>query len=144
MEKARPLGWIETLKLMIEAKGNTGGNGHYCPMSPSVFRPMRPGAAPASTSAFPSPGMLRPRAFRQSRLLIVGCGDVGQRVLRELGGRLRVRVLTYSPERVPALRRLGARRGVVSLAAPASVAGRGGLVSRVLPLAPAAPEKRAR
>jgi Trk K+ transport system NAD-binding subunit len=68
--------------------------------------------------------MLRPRAFRQSRLLIVGCGDVGQRVLRELGGRLRVRVLTSSPERVPALRQLGVTPLVGSLDAPASQIGR--------------------
>ena len=80
--------------------------------------------------------MLRPRAFRQSRLLIVGCGDVGQRVLRELGGRLRVRVLTSSPERVPALRQLGVTPLVGSLDAPASLARLAGLASRVLHLAP--------
>ena len=80
--------------------------------------------------------MQRPRAFRRSRLLIVGCGDVGQRVLRELGGRLRVRVLTSSPERVPALRQLGVTPLVGSLDVPASLARLAGLASRVLHLAP--------
>lgn len=80
--------------------------------------------------------MQRPRAFRRSRLLIVGCGDVGQRVLRELGGRLRVRVLTSSPERVPVLRQLGVTPLVGSLDAPASLARLAGLASRVLHLAP--------
>ena len=80
--------------------------------------------------------MQRPRAFRRSRLLIVGCGDVGQRVLRELGGRLRVRVLTSSPERVPTLRQLGVTPLVGSLDVPASLARLAGLASRVLHLAP--------
>ncbi|MBH1986897.1 MAG: SDR family NAD(P)-dependent oxidoreductase, partial [Burkholderiales bacterium] len=43
--------------------------------------------------SMPAPTFARPRAFRQPRLLIVGCGDVGQRVVRELHGRLRVRAL---------------------------------------------------
>ena len=98
-------------------------------MPPSLF----PSAFP---SGLVSLGMQRPRAFRRSRLLIVGCGDVGQRVLRELGGRLRVRVLTSSPERVPALRQLGVTPLVGSLDAPASLARLAGLASRVLHLAP--------
>lgn len=89
-------------------------------------------AAPGQVSL----GMQRPRAFRRSRLLIVGCGDVGQRVLRELGGRLRVRVLTSSPERVPALRQLGVTPLVGTLDAPASLARLAGVASRVLHLAP--------
>lgn len=80
--------------------------------------------------------MQRPRAFRRTRLLIIGCGDVGQRVLRELGGRLRVRVLTSSPGRVTALRELGVTPLVGSLDAPASLARLAGLASRVLHLAP--------
>lgn len=86
--------------------------------------------------AWVSLGMQRPSAFRRSRLLIVGCGDVGQRVLRELGGRLRVRVLTSSPERVPALRQWGVTPLVGSLDEPASLARLAGLASRVLHLAP--------
>ena len=88
--------------------------------------------APAGASL----GMQRPRAFRQSRLLIVGCGDVGLRVLRELGGRLRVRVLTSSPERVPELRQRGVTPLVGSLDEPASLARLAGLAPRVLHLAP--------
>jgi nucleoside-diphosphate-sugar epimerase len=40
-------------------------------------------------------------------LLIVGCGDVGLRVLRLLQGRWRVLALTSSPDRVPFLRQAG-------------------------------------
>jgi len=90
----------------------------------------------ASHPAQVSLGMQRPRAFRQSRLLIVGCGDVGQRVLRELGGRLRVRVLTSSPGRVGDLRQSGVTPLVGSLDVPASLARLAGLASRVLHLAP--------
>ena len=55
-----------------------------------------------------------PARFRRPRLLIVGCGDVGVRVLRALSQRtgaprLRVLALTSSPARVPALRALGAQ-----------------------------------
>ena len=99
------------------------------PVSFSLGR-VRP---PASSSAV---GLQRPRGFRQTRLLIVGCGDVGQRVLRELGGRLRVRVLTSSPERVSRLRGLGVTPLVGSLDDPASLARLAGLASRVLHLAP--------
>jgi nucleoside-diphosphate-sugar epimerase len=74
--------------------------------------------------------------FRQSRLLIVGCGDVGQRVLRELGGRLRVRVLTSSAERVPRLRAMGVTPLLGSLDEPVSLARLAALGSRVLHLAP--------
>ena len=95
-----------------------------------------PSFSPAAGAGLVCLGMQRPRAFRRSRLLIVGCGDVGQRVLRELGGRLRVRVLTSSPERVPALRQLGVTPLVGSLDAPASLARLAGLASRVLHLAP--------
>ena len=40
-----------------------------------------------------------PSRLRRPRLLIVGCGDVGMRVLRLLGRRWRVFVLTSRPER---------------------------------------------
>jgi Trk K+ transport system NAD-binding subunit len=45
---------------------------------------------------------------RRPTLLIVGCGDVGMRVLRALRGRLRVLALTSNAARVPALRAAGA------------------------------------
>ncbi|MDH4062731.1 MAG: SDR family NAD(P)-dependent oxidoreductase, partial [Aquincola sp.] len=41
---------------------------------------------------------------RRPTLLIVGCGDVGLRVLRLLGGRVRVLALTSSRDRVGELR----------------------------------------
>ena len=34
-----------------------------------------------------------PARFRRERVLIIGCGDVGQRAARELGGGRRVRLL---------------------------------------------------
>ena len=37
-------------------------------------------------------------------VLIVGCGDVGLRVARELGTKVRRLALTSSPARLPALR----------------------------------------
>jgi nucleoside-diphosphate-sugar epimerase len=46
--------------------------------------------------------------LRRPRLLIVGCGDIGLRVLRLLHPRWRVLALTSSPQRVAALRSAGA------------------------------------
>lgn len=103
-------------------------------MSPS-FRSFA-ACFPVNSCARASAGLQRPRAFRQSRLLIVGCGDVGQRVLRELGGRLRVRVLTSSAARVPDLRQWGVTPLVGSLDVPGSLARLAGLAPRVLHLAP--------
>lgn len=101
----------------------------------SLFR-SSPAFAPATRCTRASPCVQRPRAFRQARLLIVGCGDVGQRVLRELGGRLRVRVLTSSASRVPALRQWGVTPLVGSLDEPGSLTRLAGLAPRVLHLAP--------
>lgn len=78
----------------------------------------------------------RPRAFRQARLLVVGCGDVGERVLRQLGSRYRVLALTSSSQRVPALRALGARPLLADLDRPASLGRLAALAPRVLHLAP--------
>jgi nucleoside-diphosphate-sugar epimerase len=78
----------------------------------------------------------RPRAFRQPRLLIVGCGDVGERVLRQLGGRWRVLVLTSSAARVEALRARGTRALVGDLDQAASLGRLAALAPRVLHLAP--------
>ncbi|RYZ04513.1 MAG: SDR family oxidoreductase [Comamonadaceae bacterium] len=79
-----------------------------------------------------------PARFRRERLLIVGCGDVGQRVLRQAGGRLRVLALTSSPDRAPALRAAGAVPLVGDLDAPATLRRLAGLATRVLHLAPPA------
>ncbi|MDQ7975218.1 MAG: NAD-binding protein, partial [Rhodocyclaceae bacterium] len=71
-----------------------------------------------------------PARFRRGRLLVVGCGDVGLRVLRQLGGRMQVLALTSSASRVPALRAAGAVPLVGDLDVPASLRRLGGLATR--------------
>jgi nucleoside-diphosphate-sugar epimerase len=73
---------------------------------------------------------------RQPTLLIIGCGDVGLRVVRTLDGRLRVFALTSSPARCDALRAAGVRPVVGNLDEPASLARLAGLADAVLYLAP--------
>jgi len=77
-----------------------------------------------------------PARFRRERLLVVGCGDVGQRVVRLLGQRMQVLALTSSPGRVPALRGLGARPLVGNLDELATLRRLSGVATRVLHLAP--------
>lgn len=77
-----------------------------------------------------------PARFRRERLLVVGCGDVGQRVVRLLGRRMQVLALTSSPGRVPALRGLGARPLVGNLDELATLRRLSGVATRVLHLAP--------
>jgi nucleoside-diphosphate-sugar epimerase len=76
------------------------------------------------------------RELRRPTLLIVGCGDVGMRVLKLLRGRWRVLVLTSSPERVPTLRAAGAVPLLGNLDQPATLARLAGLADAVLHLAP--------
>ena len=73
------------------------------------------------------------------RLLIIGCGDVGLRVLRLLAGRWRVFALTSSPARAAALRAAGAVPLVGNLDDAATLARLAGLADLVLHLAPPAP-----
>ncbi len=86
------------------------------------------------------PGRMAPRAlparFRRPRLLIVGCGDVGLRVARQLGGRLQLRALTSQPGRADELRALGITPLIGNLDQPASLRRLAGLAQRVLHLAP--------
>jgi nucleoside-diphosphate-sugar epimerase len=77
-----------------------------------------------------------PRRFRRPVLLIVGCGDVGLRVLRLLAGRWRVLALTSSPTRIDALRAAGAIPLLGNLDEASSLARLGGLADAVLHLAP--------
>ncbi|MFN3861847.1 MAG: NAD-dependent epimerase/dehydratase family protein [Roseateles sp.] len=69
-------------------------------------------------------------------LLIIGCGDVGLRVLKLLAGRWRVLALTSSPARAVALRAAGAVPLVGNLDEPATLKRLAGLADRVLHLAP--------
>jgi nucleoside-diphosphate-sugar epimerase len=83
-----------------------------------------------------NPVSSRPALFRKPRLLIIGCGDVGERVLRQLRGRYRVVALTSSPQRREPLRALGARPLIGDLDRPATLGRLGALAPRVLHLAP--------
>ena len=76
------------------------------------------------------------RAFRRPTLLIIGCGDVGLRVLKALGPFWHVLALTSSPERCAALRAAGAQPLVGDLDEPASLGRLAGLADAVLHLAP--------
>ncbi len=77
-----------------------------------------------------------PSAFKRPVLLIVGCGDVGMRVLRLLKGRYRLLALTSTPARAEALRAAGAVPLIANLDAPATLARLAGLADAVLHLAP--------
>ena len=70
------------------------------------------------------------------RLLIIGCGDVGLRVLKRLAGRWRVFALTSSPARAAGLRAAGAVPLVGNLDDPATLSRLAGLADLVLHLAP--------
>jgi nucleoside-diphosphate-sugar epimerase len=85
-----------------------------------------------------------PRRFRRTRVLIVGCGDVGLRVLRDLakggriagGGSLHVIATTSQPSRVRALQEAGATPILGNLDEARSLRRLAGLAQRVLHLAP--------
>lgn len=86
----------------------------------------------------PMPVSFPPHSSRQrrARLLVIGCGDVGERVLRALNRRWHVLVLTSSPHRLPALRATGVVPLLGNLDQPATLARLAGLADRVLHLAP--------
>jgi len=77
-----------------------------------------------------------PTRLKRPTVLIVGCGDVGQRVARLLRGRWRVLALTSSRERVAGLRALGATPLVGNLDEPATLGRLATLADAVLHLAP--------
>ena len=74
--------------------------------------------------------------FRRSRILIVGCGDVGLRAAQRLLPRCRVLALTSSPERVATLRAAGITPLRGNLDDARSLARLAALAPRVLHLAP--------
>ena len=76
------------------------------------------------------------RAFNLPRLLIVGCGDVGMRLLPLLRRHFRVFATTSQPERRAELRALGAVPLVADLDQPASLRRLAGLARYVVHLAP--------
>jgi nucleoside-diphosphate-sugar epimerase len=69
-------------------------------------------------------------------VLIVGCGDVGLRVARELRGRVRLLALTSSPTRVAALREQGITPLLGNLDEPDTLARLAGVATRLVHLAP--------
>jgi nucleoside-diphosphate-sugar epimerase len=77
-----------------------------------------------------------PARFRRQRVLIVGCGDVGLRVARQLPPRLKLIALTSSAERLPALRAQGMTPLLGNLDDRASLRRLAGLATRVVHLAP--------
>jgi nucleoside-diphosphate-sugar epimerase len=79
-----------------------------------------------------------PARFRRERVLIIGCGDVGQRAARLLGGGQRARLfaLTSSADRTVSLRAQGITPLLGNLDAARSLGRLAGLATRVLHLAP--------
>ncbi|GAA0829448.1 NAD-dependent epimerase/dehydratase family protein [Cupriavidus pauculus] len=78
----------------------------------------------------------RGRRLGRPRLLIVGCGDVGTRILRLLATRMRVFAVTSQPSRRAELREAGAIPLVADLDRPATLARLSQLATRVMDLAP--------
>ena len=75
-------------------------------------------------------------AVQRPRLLIVGCGDIGMRVLKLLRRRWRVLALTSDPARMPALRAAGAVPVLGNLDSAQSLLRLAGMADAVLHLAP--------
>ena len=80
--------------------------------------------------------MDRATRFKRPALLIVGCGDVGMRVVRLLRGRWRLIALTSSAARCAELRGAGVLPLIGNLDSPATLARLAGLADAVLHLAP--------
>ncbi|MFZ4551125.1 MAG: SDR family oxidoreductase [Aquabacterium sp.] len=83
-----------------------------------------------------NPQPARHTRFRQTRVLIVGCGDVGTRAARLLHPHCRVLALTSQPERAAELRSQGILPLIGNLDGPATLARLAGLAPRILHLAP--------
>lgn len=77
-----------------------------------------------------------PSRFRRERVLVVGCGDVGLRVARQLGPRVRLLALTSSESRLNDLRAAGVTPLLGNLDDPSSLRRLAGLATRVVHLAP--------
>ena len=88
----------------------------------------------------PTPATATSHRARRPTLLIVGCGDIGQRVLQLLHPRWRVLALTSNAAHMPALRALGAVPLLGNLDQPHTLGRLGGLADAVLHLAPPPPQ----
>ena len=77
-----------------------------------------------------------PHRFKRPRLLIVGCGDVGLRLVRLLGSRWRILALTSSLDRCQDLRSKGVVPMSGNLDDPGTLRRLHGLAHRVVHLAP--------
>nr|WP_314541286.1 NAD-dependent epimerase/dehydratase family protein [uncultured Massilia sp.] len=77
--------------------------------------------------------------FKKPRLLVVGCGDVGMRLLPLVAARYRVFALTSRPDRCAALRAAGAVPVVADLDRPRTLKRLAGLARHVVHLAPPQP-----
>jgi len=87
----------------------------------------------------PMPTSLNVNSFRKTgkpRLLILGCGDIGMRVIRQLRGRFRIFAVTRQSERVEELRAAGAVPIIADLDQPASLARLATLATHIVHLAP--------
>lgn len=93
-------------------------------------------------SPAPAPASACRRGRARERLLVVGCGDVGLRVLRQLAGRWTVMALTRDTARVGALRAAGAVPVLGDLDNADSLRRLAGVADRVLHLAPPASSGR--
>jgi nucleoside-diphosphate-sugar epimerase len=82
----------------------------------------------------PSPSLCR--HFKRSRVLIVGCGDVGLRAAALLLPHVRVMALSSSPERLEVLRQAGIQPLLGNLDDACGLRRLSGLAHRVLHLAP--------
>jgi nucleoside-diphosphate-sugar epimerase len=80
------------------------------------------------------------RRLGRPRLLIVGCGDIGLRIVARLGSRFRVFGLIAGPERAGDLREAGAVPIVVDLDRPGGPSAWGRLAPRLIDLAPPSPD----
>jgi uncharacterized protein YbjT (DUF2867 family) len=77
-----------------------------------------------------------PSRFKRQRVLLIGCGDVALRMLRQAHPRVRWLALTSSPERVPFLRGQAITPLIGNLDRPASLRRLAGLGQRLVYLAP--------
>ncbi|WP_420894318.1 NAD-dependent epimerase/dehydratase family protein [Vandammella animalimorsus] len=77
-----------------------------------------------------------PARFRQERVLVIGCGDVGMRLARLQARNGRWLALTSSPGRCGQLRQLGLQPLLGNLDEPATLRRLAGLATRLVYLAP--------